>query len=150
MKNRNLIYLGLYAVVAYLLYKKFSNKVSVAEAKEVLNDWKKNFDSKNLDGIVNNYSQDGILVSTFGEILTGREAIKEYFIALFKKDKLSVDYLDEPQVMELNGATTLTGLYQFNYSENGKMTNVKSRYSCICKKINGTIYIIKQHSSVAN
>jgi hypothetical protein len=63
---------------------------------------------------------------------------------------LSVDYLDEPQVMELNGATTLTGLYQFNYSENGKMTNVKSRYSFICKKINGTIYIIKQHSSVAN
>ena len=150
MKNRNLIYLGLYAVVAYLLYKKFSNKVSVAEAKEVLNDWKKNFDSKNLDGIVNNYSQDGILVSTFGEILTGREAIKEYFIGLFKKDKLSVDYLDEPQVMELNGAITLTGLYQFNYSENGKMTNVKSRYSFICKKINGTIYIIKQHSSVAN
>ena len=150
MKNRNLIYLGLYAVVAYLLYKKFSNKVSVAEAKEVLNDWKKNFDSKNLDGIVNNYSQDGILVSTFGEILTGREAIKEYFIGLFKKDQLSVDYLDEPQVMELDGATTLTGLYQFNYSENGKMNNVKSRYSFICKKINGKVYIIKQHSSVAN
>jgi hypothetical protein len=150
MKNRNLIYLGLYAIVAYLLYKKFSNKVSVAEAKEVLNDWKKNFDSKNLDGIVNNYSQDGILVSTFGDILTGREAIKEYFIGLFKKDKLSVDYLDEPQVMELNGAITLTGLYQFNYSENGKMTNVKSRYSFICKKTNGKVYIIKQHSSVAN
>ena len=150
MKNRNLIYLGLYAVVAYLLYKKFSNKVSVAEAKEVLNDWKKNFDSKNLDGIVNNYSQDGILVSTFGEILTGREAIKVYFIGLFKKDKLSVDYLDEPLVMELNGAITLTGLYQFNYSENGKMTNVKSRYSFICKKTNGKVYIIKQHSSVAN
>ena len=150
MKNRNLIYLGLYAVVAYLLYKKFSNKVSVAEAKEVLNDWKKNFDSKNLDGIVNNYSQDGILVSTFGDILTGREAIKEYFIGLFKKDKLSVDYLDEPQVMQLDGATTLTGLYQFNYSENGKMTNVKSRYSFICKKTNGKVYIIKQHSSVAN
>ena len=150
MKNRNLIYLGLYAVVAYLLYKKFSNKVSVAEAKEVLNDWKKNFDSKNLDGIVNNYSQDGILVSTFGDILTGREAIKEYFVGLFKKDQLSVDYLDEPQVMELNGAITLTGLYQFNYSENGKMTNVKSRYSFICKKTNGKVYIIKQHSSVAN
>ena len=150
MKNKNLIYLGVIAVVGYLLFKKFGNKVSVTEAKAVLNDWKKNFDSKNLDGIVNNYSQDGILVSTFGEILTGRKAIKEYFIDLFKKDKLSVDYLDEPQVIDLNGATTLTGLYQFNYSENGKMNNVKSRYSFICKKINGKVYIIKQHSSVAN
>ena len=149
MKNQNLIYLGIVAVAGFLLFKKY-NKITIAEAKAVLNDWKKNFDSKNLDGIVNNYSQDGILVSTFGDILTGREAIKEYFIGLFKKDKLSVDYLDEPQVMQLDGATTLTGLYQFNYSENGKMTNVKSRYSFICKKTNGKVYIIKQHSSVAN
>jgi uncharacterized protein (TIGR02246 family) len=151
MKNKILYgLLGVGAIAVYLLFKKYNKKVSVAEAKEVLNDWKKNFDSKNLEGIVNNYSQDGVLVSTFGDILTGREAIKEYFVGLFKKDQLSVDYLDEPQVMELDGATTLTGLYQFNYSENGKMNNVKSRYSFICKKINGTIYIIKQHSSVAN
>jgi len=150
MKNKNLIYLSIGAVVGYLLFKKYNNKVSIAEAKAVLNDWKKNFDSKNLEGIVNNYSKDGILVSTFGEILTGRKAIKEYFIDLFKKDKLSVDYLDEPQVIDLNGATTLTGLYQFNYSENEKMNNVKSRYSFICKKRNGKVYIIKQHSSVAN
>ena len=92
MKNQNLIYLGIVAVAGFLLFKKY-NKITIAEAKAVLNDWKKNFDSKNLDGIVNNYSQDGILVSTFGDILTGREAIKEYFIGLFKKDKLSVDYL---------------------------------------------------------
>lgn len=149
MKNKNLIYLGIVAVVGYFLFKKY-NKITIAESKEVLNNWKKNFDSKNLEGIVNNYSKDGILVSTFGDILTGREAIKEYFIGLFKKDQLSVDYLDEPQVMKLDGATTLTGLYQFNYSENGKMNNVKSRYSFICKKINGKVYIIKQHSSVAN
>ena len=149
MKNKNLIYLGIVAIAGYLVFKKY-NKITIAEAKAVLNDWKKNFDSKNLNGIVNNYSEDGILVSTFGEILTGRKAIKEYFIGLFKKDQLSVDYLDEPQVIKLNGATTLTGLYQFNYSENGKMNNVKSRYSFICKKINGKVYIIKQHSSVAN
>ena len=141
MKNRNLIYLGVLAVVGYFLFKKY-NKITIAESKEVLNNWKKNFDSKNLEGIVNNYSKDGILVSTFGDILSGREAIKEYFIGLFKKDQLSVDYLDEPQVMELDGATTLSGLYQFNYSENGN--------SFICKKINGKVYIIKQHSSVAN
>ena len=89
MKNRNLIYLGVLAVVGYFLFKKY-NKITIAESKEVLNNWKKNFDSKNLEGIVNNYSKDGILVSTFGDILSGREAIKEYFIGLFKKDQLSV------------------------------------------------------------
>jgi uncharacterized protein (TIGR02246 family) len=150
MKNRNLIYFGVVAVVGYLLFKKYNNKVSVAEAKAVLNDWKKNFDSKNLDGIVNNYSEDGILVSTFGDILTGREAIKEYFIGLFKKDNLGVVYLDEPQIVNLNGSVTLSGLYEFSYTENEKITNAKSRYSFILKKINGKVYIIKQHSSVAN
>lgn len=150
MKNRNFIYLGVVAVVGYLLFKKYNNKVSDTEAKAVLNNWKKNFDSKNLDGIVNNYSQDGILVSTFGDILTGREAIKKYFIGLFKKDNLKVVYLDEPQIVNLNGSVTLSGLYEFSYSENDKMTNVKSRYSFILKKNNGKVYIIKQHSSVAN
>jgi hypothetical protein len=149
MENKNLIYLGVVAVVSYLLFKKY-NKITIAKAKAVLNDWKKNFDSKNLEGIVNNYSQNGILVSTFGDILTGREAIKEYFIGLFKKDNLQVVYLDEPQIVNLNGSVSLTGLYQFSYSENDKITNVKSRYSFIFKKINGKVYIIKQHSSVAN
>jgi hypothetical protein len=150
MKKENLIYLGIVAVVGYLLFKKYNNKITIAEAKEVLNNWKKNFDSKNLEGIVNNYSQNGILVSTFGDILTGREAIKEYFVGLFKKDNLKVVYLDEPQIVNLNGSITLTGLYEFSYSENDKTTNAKSRYSFICKKINGKVYIIKQHSSVAN
>lgn len=150
MKKENLIYLGIVAVVGYLLFKKYNNKITIAEAKEVLNNWKKNFDSKNLEGIVNNYSQNGILVSTFGDILTGREAIKEYFVGLFKKDNLKVVYLDEPQIVNLNGSITLTGLYEFSYSENDKTTNAKSRYSFILKKINGKVYIIKQHSSVAN
>lgn len=150
MKKENLIYLGIVAVVGYLLFKKYNNKITIVEAKEVLNNWKKNFDSKNLEGIVNNYSQNGILVSTFGDILTGREAIKEYFVGLFKKDNLKVVYLDEPQIVNLNGSITLTGLYEFSYSENDKTTNAKSRYSFILKKINGKIYIIKQHSSVAN
>jgi hypothetical protein len=149
VNNKNLIYLGVLAVVGYLLFKKY-NKITITESKAVLNDWKKNFDSKNLDGIVNNYSQDGILVSTFGDILNGREAIKEYFVGLFKKDKLGVVYLDEPKIINLNGSITLTGLYEFSYSEKDKITIIKSRYSFICKKINGKNYIIKQHSSVAN
>jgi len=149
MKKQNLIYLGIVAIAGYLLFKKY-NKITIAEAKAVLNNWKKNFDSKNLGGIVNNYSEDGILVSTFGEILTGREAIKEYFIGLFKKDNLGVVYLDEPQIVSLNGSITLTGLYEFSYDTNGKPTTIKARYSFILKKINGKVYIIKQHSSVAN
>jgi hypothetical protein len=150
MAQKNLIYLGIFGFVAYLFYKKFYTKVSDFESKEVLKDWKKNFDSKDIEAIVKNYSEDGILVSTFGDILTGRNAIKNYFIGLFKKDKLGVNYINQPQITDLNGATTLTGLYEFRYSEKGQMNKTIARYSFILKKINGKIYIIKQHSSVAN
>jgi hypothetical protein len=150
MAQKNLIYLGIFGFVGYLLYKKFYTKVSDFESKEVLKDWKKNFDSKDIEAIVKNYSEDGILVSTFGDILTGRNAIKNYFIGLFKKDKLGVNYINQPQITDLNGATTLTGLYEFRYSEKGQMNKTIARYSFILKKINGKIYIIKQHSSVAN
>ena len=39
---------------------------------------------------------------------------------------------------------------EFSYDKNDRTTDVKARYSFILKKINGKVYIIKQHSSVAN
>ena len=37
-----------------------------------------------------------------------------------------------------------------NYFEDGKMKHQKARYSILCRPFNGKLYIIKQHSSVAN
>jgi hypothetical protein len=113
-------------------------------------DWKNNFDNKNLDAIVDNYSKDGILVSTFGDILDDKKKIKDYFKDLFTKDGLKVDFMGTPSVSELNGATVFTGLYNFQYKENGKVVNTKARYSFIVKKEDGKYSILKQHSSVAN
>jgi len=143
MKKQNKIILGVGVIaLALYLYKrsKSSNKVSDSEA---LNNWKRNFDSKNLSGIVNSYSPNGILVSTFGDILEGRAKIQEYFIGLFKKDNLMVTYLENPIVTKVDGSTMFTGIYEFSYTENGKKQSVKARYSFIVK--DGLI--IKQHSS---
>jgi len=143
MKKQNKIILGV-GVIALALYlynrSKSSNKVSDSEA---LNNWKRNFDSKNLSGIVNSYSPNGILVSTFGDILEGRAKIQEYFIGLFKKDNLMVTYLENPIVTKVDGSTMFTGIYEFSYTENGKKQSVKARYSFIVK--DGLI--TKQHSS---
>lgn len=152
-------YVILAAIGVYALYRIFnSNKpkpdttlnFSGSNIPQELLDWKNNFDTKNLDKIVNNYSEDGILVSTFGDILKGRKKIKDYFKGLFEKDELSVDYLGAVDVKDLKDVKVYTGLYQFNYLEDGKMNHVKSRYSFITKETNGKTYILKQHSSVAN
>jgi len=132
---------GAIALAYYFFIKnKASNKVSDSEA---LNNWKRNFDSKNLSGIVNSYSTNGILVSTFGDILEGRAKIQEYFVGLFKKDNLMVTYLENPIVTKVDGSTMFTGIYEFSYTENGKKQSVKARYSFIVK--DGLI--TKQHSS---
>jgi hypothetical protein len=140
--NKNLKYLLGTLAVGFLAYKLFYNKSSTSEGN-ILQKWKKNFDGKDLNAIVNTYSKDGILVSTFGDILNGREAIKGYFIGLFKKDNLNVTYLGEPTITKINGSTMYTGIYRFSYTEKGKEMPVKARYSIIEK--NGEI--IKQHSS---
>jgi hypothetical protein len=155
MENRTKIVLGLAAVgVAYLVFrpkKSASQKNFSGDAvPKILKDWKYNFDNKRLEEITNNYTPDGILVSTFGDILNGRNEIKDYFSGLFEKDNLSVDYLGNPDVKDLKDVKVYTGLYQFNYLENGVMNNVKARYSFISQDIDGEIYIFKQHSSIAN
>ena len=140
-QNKIIIGVGVIALALYLYNRsKSSNKVSDSEA---LNNWKRNFDSKNLSGIVNSYSPNGILVSTFGDILEGRAKIQEYFIGLFKKDNLMVTYLENPIVTKVDGSTMFTGIYEFSYTENGKKQSVKARYSFIVK--DGLI--TKQHSS---
>jgi uncharacterized protein (TIGR02246 family) len=130
------LFLGLVGV-AYIIFK------SKKSAIETLNQWKENFDSKDLENMVNTYSPNAILVSTFGDILQGREAIKKYFAGLFKKDNLSVTYLDTPIETKIDGSIMFTGIYNFSYTENGKKVNAKARYSIITK--DGQI--TKQHSS---
>jgi hypothetical protein len=129
--------LGL-GVAIYVYFKK-----TKASDLEALKNWKINFDSKNLDGIVNSYSTNAILVSTFGDILEGRTKIEEYFKGLFEKDNLMVEYLESPIVTKIDGSTMFTGIYEFSYTENGEIQSVNARYSFIVK--DGLI--TKQHSS---
>jgi len=131
------LFLGLVAFAYIMLKSKKSKPI------ETLNKWKENFDSKDLENMVNTYSPNAILVSTFGDILQGRDAIKKYFEGLFKKDNLSVTYLDTPIETQIDGSTMFTGIYNFSYTENGKKVNAKARYSIIVK--GGQI--TKQHSS---
>ena len=149
MKNKNFLLIGIGAFFLYLIVKSYKN-TKFKNPQNILLDWKNNLENKNLDAIVDNYSDDGILVSTFGDILDDKNKIRNYFKDLFTKDELKVEFIGNPTISELNGATVFTGLYNFQYKEKGIKQNVKARYSFIIKKVNGKYYILKQHSSVAN
>lgn len=117
------------------------------QAMYILKDWKRNFEEKNLDGITNLYTSEGVLVSTFGSILKGRNEITDYFDDLFKNENLKVDFIGKPHIGIIGDLTIFTGVYVFSYTEKGSPVKVKARYSFLCKLFNGKLFIIKQHSS---
>lgn len=121
--------------------------IEITNLPNILSKWKNNLDSKNLLAISETYSDDAILVSTFGEILQGRQAIKNYFKGLFELENLKVQFTDEPIVSKLKDTTVYTGLYVFSHLENNRIVSTKARYSILSQNKNGVDYIIKQHSS---
>ena len=140
------------SILLYSIFKKptTSEDTSSAtgqDAMYILKDWKKNFESKNLEGITNLYTTEGILVSTFGGIMKGRKEIKDYFDDLFENDNLKVEFLGKPHIGVIGDLTVFTGVYLFSYTKKGEVVKVKARYSFLCKLFNGKLFIIKQHSS---
>jgi hypothetical protein len=143
-------------IISILLYTAFkktpisiedTSSATGEDAMYLLNDWKRNFESKDLEGITNLYSSQAILVSTFGGIMKGRNEIKDYFDDLFENDNLKVDFLGNPHIGVISDLTVFTGVYLFSYTKKGELVKVKARYSFLCKLFNGKLFIIKQHSS---
>jgi len=116
---------------------------------ELLNSWKRNIDTQNLDGVVNDYSEDAILLATFGkQILYGSNSIKGYFNNLFKKENLSVEFSNPEFVQKFKEVYIVAGVYNFNYTENNVKKVVKARYTFVLEPINGVLKIAEQHSSI--
>ena len=116
---------------------------------ELLDSWKRNIDTQNLDGVVSNYSKDAILLATFGkQILYGSNSIKGYFNDLFKKQNLSVEFLNPEFVQKFKEVYIVAGVYNFKYRENGIDKVVKARYTFVLEPINGVLKIAEHHSSV--
>jgi hypothetical protein len=114
----------------------------------VLKLWQKLFNANDLN-IVKTYSNDAVFLGTFAKnIKQGRSLILPYFVGLFKKENLKVDFTDEIFINDIEDGYIISGIYIFSYIENGETQKVRARYSFTIQYINGKPYIINQHSSV--
>ena len=114
----------------------------------ILKLWQKRFNAKDLN-IVNTYSNDAVFLGTFAKnIKQGRSLISTYFVGLFKKENLNVQFTKEIYVNDIEDGYIISGIYLFSYTENGENQKVRARYSFTIQYINGKPYIINQHSSV--
>jgi hypothetical protein len=114
----------------------------------VLKLWQKLFNANDIN-IVKTYSNDAVFLGTFAKnIKQGRSLIATYFVGLFKKENLKVDFTKEIYVNDIEDGYIICGIYNFSYTENGATQTVRARYSFTIQYINGKPFIINQHSSV--
>lgn len=114
----------------------------------ILKLWQKRFNAKDLN-IVKTYSNDAVFLGTFAKnIKQGRALISTYFVGLFKKENLNVQFTKEIYVNDIEDGYIISGIYLFSYTENGENQKVRARYSFTIQYLNGNPYIINQHSSV--
>jgi hypothetical protein len=114
----------------------------------ILKLWQKLFNANDIN-IVKTYSNDAVFLGTFAKnIKQGRALISTYFVGLFKKENLKVDFTKEIYVNDIEDGYIICGIYNFSYTENGATQTVRARYSFTIQYINGKPFIINQHSSV--
>lgn len=114
----------------------------------ILKLWQKLFNAKDIN-IVKTYSNDAVFLGTFAKnIKQGRALISTYFVGLFKKENLNVQFTKEIYVNDIEDGYIICGIYNFSYTENGATQTVRARYSFTIQYINGKPFIINQHSSV--
>ena len=114
----------------------------------ILKLWQKLFNANDIN-IVKTYSNDAVFLGTFAKnIKQGRALISTYFVGLFKKENLNVQFTKEIYVNDIEDGYIVSGIYIFSYTENGATQSVRARYSFTIQYINGKPYIINQHSSI--
>jgi hypothetical protein len=114
----------------------------------ILKLWQKLFNANDIN-IVKTYSNDAVFLGTFAKnIKQGRALISTYFVGLFKKENLNVQFTKEIYVNDIEDGYIVSGIYIFSYTENGATQTVKARYSFTIQYLNGKPFIINQHSSI--
>lgn len=112
--------------------------------------WKDAIKARQLNKIVNLYSEKAILLGAFSpEVATSKKEISQYFKELFKRTDLSVHFL-ETYITKLEEVAINTGILRFDYTQDGNKRSAVARYTFVLQysSITGQWLIVNHHSSV--
>lgn len=121
-------------------------------SKATLDNWANALKSRNVEEILNVYSNKAILLGTFAKsIKQGHKEIGSYFEGLVKKDNLRVEFTEiikQPCV----DLTLYSGHYIFRWRDNflGLDKEVLARYTFAIGKERKVWKIVQHHSSLQN
>jgi len=117
---------------------------------KTLNKWIDLVSAQDMDGVVNMYAEDGVLLGTYSDkVRLGKDDIKAYFEDfLFKKPEASV--VDSTTHYVLDKFYVINGFYDFKIEDQSKSKKqvVHARFTFVFEKREGDFKILSHHSSI--
>ena len=104
---------------------------------------------QDIDGVVDLYSEDSLLLGTFSdEIRIGKEKIREYFqFFLAKKPKASI--VESKTHIASDNSLTVSGFYDFEVDGSNDDRELKhARFTFVFQQKNDVFKILSHHSSI--
>ena len=112
--------------------------------------WKEAIESKQLQNIASLYCDKAVLMGALSpKVAYGKKEISSYFKLLKSLDQLSVHFF-ETRITKLGHAAINSGVYRFDFMENGEQKNFVARYTFVLeyKEASGQWLIVNHHSSL--
>ena len=117
--------------------------------KNALKTWIDLVSIQDLEGVVDLYADDGLLLGTFSdEIRIGKDKIREYFkFFLAKNPKASI--VESKKHITSDNSLTVSGFYDFEVDDsNGNREFAHARFTFVFKQKHDSFTILSHHSSV--
>jgi len=117
--------------------------------KNILTTWMTLVSKQDVEGVVDLYLSDGLLLGTFSdEIRVGKEKISDYF-EFFLSKKPHAKLLNNKTHIINEDSFTVSGFYDFEVDKSDTIReSVHARFTFVFQKKNGVFKILSHHSSL--
>jgi uncharacterized protein (TIGR02246 family) len=118
------------------------------EVKLLFTAWTEALSTGNAEAIAGLYAKDAVLISSLADDpITTPEQRLAYFESIMKLPKLSVRVNEQYLRLLHDNAAVISGLYTFEYENNGKPFYLPARFTFVFEVDNDRWVIVDQHSS---
>lgn len=119
------------------------------KVKHIIHKWLKAVNKGELENLISLYDRKAVLIPTFSNrLLKNPEDIREYFIKLGSREKLSVDLHEKTLIIQKlkDNLYTACGIYCWRFSLDGEQLSFEARFTFIFDLLL-TSPILQHHSS---
>ena len=116
---------------------------------ELLNEWSRLVNGKELDAVLATYDENAVLIPTFSNrLLNTPELIRGYFETLCSREGLALSLHERPRVATAVGGSvySLAGIYRWRFAVDGELFKFEARFTFLLD-LDRPAPILAHHSS---